>query len=689
MKIANNHYAIEIDASSGAISSLFVKSLNCDLISENRLRANFRLLLPLQDCEAHYIDGLRQQTPSIRQEGPKVTVCFDKLQSDRGTFDVSLTYTVALEDEAVIFRASLTNRERQPVAELWFPQIGGMKDLAGRRDGHLSSPGYLSCENYKVFTKMPIGSFAEPAEWSLHYPGLMLMPWWELYEPTNDVGVYLGYHDVTCRYSTWHLHLHPTVSGRATDSWLTPAETGGQPIGLVFSHVRYPYIHSGETYETGEFVLRAHKGDWHAGAKHYRRWFDRHWKVDGTHSWLRQKSAWFTSILQTPEDRIVADYATYDQWCQDAQQYGISCYELIGWANGGLERGYPYYVPAEKLGGRAAFRQLLQSIDSRAGKCLVFANYNVLDSNSEEYRTKLREWTHQDLLGTTPNWMSWGYSTLSARRTLTSRRHVLSSILPELEELLGDQFEQLVRDGAHGLQLDKVCVNARLDFNPRNTWKPDEALSEGLVAAIGRLHQRLKAINPEFCLASEAAHDRLIPFVDVFYRAQQGFSISPLRYVFPEWTACVHISAPRDFNGVNGAVLTGGVICVEPEMYRSTLANPLWHEMARYIQEIERLRHDLADIIFLANYFDTFDASVTVVGGEKVEYRVHGHRETDRRALVIANPTAGEIEYRWKFLHKDLAHADLYAPFQPVLTVRQGDSLRIQPERVQILVEPA
>jgi len=685
MKLENSHYSIQIDDANGAISSLVVKSLKSDLISEKRLRANFRLLLPLKDYEAHYIDGLGQKPKSIKRAGATVTVRFDKLKSERGVFKVALSYTVALEDDAVIFRAKLTNHETQPIAEFWFPQLGGMKDLAGRREGELALAGYVSCEKRKVFTEFPAGqSFAEPAEWSFNYPGIMMMPWWDLHEPTADVGLYLGYHDVTCRYSSWHLHLHPTISGRPKDPWLKTEEAAGKPIGLVFSHVRYPYIHSGETYETGEFVLRAHKGDWHEGSKHYRQWFDRHWKVDKSRSWLRKKSAWFTSVLHTPEDRVVSNYEMYDQWCKDAQKHGIGCYELIGWDKGGLERDYPYYVPEKKLGGRPAFRKLLKSIDSRGGKCLVFANFNVLDSNTKEYRDKLHEWTHQDLLGTTPNWMSWGYSTLSSRKTLTSHRHVLSSIIPELEKLLGDQFEQIVRDGAHGMQIDKVCVDARLDFNPRNKLKPDEALSEGLVASLERIYKRLKAINPDFCLASEAAHDRMIPFTDVFYRTHSGFDISPLRYVFPEWTACQHIFTARDFHGVNGAVLTGGVICVEPEMYRSTLANPLWRDMAKYVQEVERIRHELADIIFLGIYHDNLGATIS---SDKLLFRVHEDRATGRRAITVVNPTDKPLTYRWKFLHSDVKRATLYAPFQTPRKVSNATPLHIKGEGLHILVK--
>ena len=280
-------------------------------------------------------------------------------------------------------------------------------------------------------------------------------------------------------------------------------EAAGKPVGLIFSHVRYPYIHSGETLESGEFIIRAHQGDWHTGSIFYREWFMTHFPFDKSDSWLRKKSAWFTSIIYQPEDKVVADYETYDRWTKDAQKYGIDCFELIGWDKGGLERDYPVYQPEEKLGGRDGFRKLLKSIDSDGGKCLVFNNYNILDQNTEWYKNELYQFKQQDGFGQQNIWMGWGESTLMARKQLSVRYHVRSSVTPEFEKILSDQFLDLVRDGAHGFQMDKVCVGGALDFNPLNTMKPDVALFEGLVQAIHRLYEECRAVNPDFRMASE------------------------------------------------------------------------------------------------------------------------------------------------------------------------------------------
>jgi len=712
--LENEHFSVKLDETSGAIASLVVKSLRCDLIGEPRLRANFRLCLPLEDYQCNYIEGMEQKPKSVSQSGACVTARFSGMTTSKGAHPIDLEYTVALVEDTIRFRAKLTNHDSHPVSEFWFPRLGGWTRFGAGRDAKVAVPGYVRCSHsfaiFRKFTGQGLG--AEASEWWTDYPGMM-MPWTDLYEADADTGLYLGYHDPVFRFSSWHYYLHPRDTGRS-DAWFKPEETD-LPIGLVFSHVRYPFIQNGETFDTGEFIVRVHKGDWHHGSKFYRKWFLEHFPFDKSRSWLRKKSAWFTSIIYQPEDRIVTDYAGYDQWCRDAEKRGVSAFELIGWDKGGLERDYPDYTPDPKLGGRDGFRKLLKSIDARGSKCLAFVNYNILDQNTDWYKRELRQYTHHNLFGVTSNWATWGESTFLARKGY-ARRHVFSSVVPALEKILEERLLELVKDGAHGFQIDKVCAGSMLDFNPLNTSKPDVALCEGLVQAIGRLFAKCRAINPEFRLASEAVQDRLIPFVDVYYRCSLGNDISPLRYVFPEWTSCQHVSAPGDFRGVNGAVLTGSVICVEPFMYQGSLAHPLYEKLAGYIQEVERIRHELADIIFLGAYHDTLDARISPSGVPDAEiaaarqacveamwsgsdaggglastgkllFRVHGHRETDRRAIVVANQTDEEIEYRWKFLHADVSRAILHEPFQTARKVSCEQPLRIKGEGLHILVE--
>jgi hypothetical protein len=720
--LENEHLRLEIANQSGAITSFYCKDNDSEMIGEKRLAANFRIGLPLPGYQAHYIEGMEQVPVLVEKQGETVRVKFSGMESGMGHYPIDLEYTIRLHADYVSFRSSLCNHHDLPVTEFWFPRLGGWDRFGNHREARLATPNYNTDSKHSIglFKDFPgvRGLGAEAAEWSTDYPG-MVMPWWDVYDEVSDMGLYLGYHDTIFRLSTWHTYLEPNASG-GRDAWLSPGQAGGQPVGLVFSHVRYPFIHDGETLSSGEFVMRVHAGDWHQGSMFYRDWFMQHWPFDKSDSWLRKEQAWFTSIIYQPEDKIIADYETYGKWTRDAQSYGINCFELIGWDKGGLERDYPIYQPEKKLGGREGFRRLLASIDEHGGRCLVFTNYNILDQNIDWYKTELFRYKQQDGFGEQPTWMAWGESTLLARKRMNVRYHVRSSITPGIEKILSDQFLDLIRDGAHGFQIDKVCVGSALDMNPVNTMKPDVALCEGLVDAIDRLYRQCREINPDFRMASEFGHDRLLPYFDVGYRNAVRNQVSTLRYVFPEWTSCQHVSAPRDFRGVNSAVFTGSVICIEPDSYQGSLDQPVYRDLAAYIREIIRIRSLLAETIFLGRYYDDQGAELAITSASEADpsgqgpssradpgampgmgtngrgrdhgpgpliYKVHGNIQNGRRAMVIVNDSPDKVRYLWRFTHRDVTEVMLYQPFKEAVRVKAGDPVEIAGDGLQILVE--
>jgi len=696
--LENSQISLKIDPRSGAVTSFYIREMDCEMIGEPALAGNFRIGLPLDDYQANYIDGMVQKPKNVFKQGNSIIAEFAGMSSEKGDFPVELICTITLHEDYVSFKARLTNHFQKPVSEFWFPRLGGWTQFGNNRDALLATPNYNRNSRHEVslFRNYPgsRGLGAEAAEWSQTYPG-MVMPWWDVYDPASGKGIYMGYHDSIFRFSTWHTYLLPNTSGRP-DAWLTHEQAAGKPVGLVFSHIRYPYVQAGETFESGEFIIRIHNGDWHEGSQFYRTWFLARFPFDKSDSWLRKESAWFTSIIYQPEDKIIADYKTYNQWTQDAQKYGINCFELIGWNNGGLERNYPNYTPEEKLGGKEGFRELLKSIDARGGKCLVFTNYNILDQNTPWYTSELYKYKQQDQFGQQNIWMGWGESTFLARSGMNVRYHVRSSVTPEIEKILADQFKELIRDGAHGFQIDKVCVGAALDFNPLNTMKPDVALCEGLVQAIDRLYWQCRAINPDFRIASEFGYDRLLPYFDVGYRNSYGSEISTFRYVFPEWTSCNHISAPRDFRGVNGSVLTGAVLCIEPDTYQGSLDQPVYRDLANYIKEINRIRTELTDYIFTGDYFDDQGGKIriadnkdkdSIIHSRDLVFKMHGNHRTGKRAMVIVNDGLQTVSYNWTFTHKDVREVQLYSPFNGVKILKTGEPVEIKPDGLQILVE--
>jgi hypothetical protein len=240
--------------------------------------------------------------------------------------------------------------------------------------------------------------------------------------------------------------------------------------------------------------------------------------------------------------------------------------------------------------------------------------------------------------------------------------------------------------------MDKVCVGAALDFNPLNTLKPDVALCEGLVQAIDRLIKACREVNPDFHSASEFGYDRLIPYYDVGYRNSGGNEISTLKYVFPEWTSCSHISAPRDFRGINGAVLTGSVLCIEPGSYQGSLDQPIYKDLAGYIKEINRIRAELAEYIFTGDYFDDQGAKIVAEGSENLPatglaFKVHGNHTNGKQAIIVVNGSQESHRYNWAFTGRKVGEVVLYSPFEESRTLKEGEPVEIKGEGLQILIE--
>jgi Domain of unknown function (DUF6259) len=691
LTLENQNFRIIVDKANGALSSFLIKKNRCDLVREKRLMANFRICLQSHNDLDNYIDGMKQVAKSVTKHGNAIIVVFSGMRSPNENYPISLTYWITLAEDHVSFKAKLINNDKDLISEFWFPCIGGIEDF-GNRDAKLATPGYnVDCQNnIAIFKNFPgaKGLGSEAAEWSGDYPGSMCMPWWDIYDQDDDLGLYLGYHDTICRFSTWHMYLWPDRAD-GSGSWPAGEQLKGAPVGIEFSHVLYPFIHSGETFESGEFIVWIHGGDWHEGSQFYRKWFISHFSFDKSKSWLRKQSSWFSSVCYQPEDRIVTNFKGFDQWAKDAKKYGVGCYELLGWDKGGIDRNYPAYEPSKRLGGLKGFKSLLGSIKNRGNHCLVFVNYNMLDQNTGWYKNELYKYLAQDQFGNA-SWVGyWGESTLLARKGMSARHIARSSISGGMENILDNQLLPLVRDGAQGFQMDKVVAGYGLDFNPLNTMKPDVALCEGLVDAISRLSEKCKAINPEFCMAAEFGLDRLIPYFDVGYRNSSGYGISPLKYVFPEWTSCQHVSAPGDIRSVNGAVLTGSVIVLEPDCYQGTLNQPLYHDLAMYVQEVTKIRQRLASIIFLGKYLDNLGAKVVAVDQQQswaIHYKVWEYPAKDEWAIVVANDSPDAVQFQWKFTDNNVKQATLYEPFSEPGVIKQGEPLTLNGLGLQVIV---
>jgi len=642
--IADDFHAVTVDER-GRLTSLRSLVHDVELIAEPRLADSFRVSLPLDGRLDHCVHGAEQQVEVERVSDTALALRVSELISEQRRFAISATFSIALEDGAVAFSYAIDNATDHPLAEIWFPLVGGVTGVPQRTTTSWQAPGYWQgllsgrvgkAPELRLGSEHPLVELAYPYSEQLGEVHGLSMPWLALHDAASGLSASFTEQNRTLRRISLTATVKPGLHvSDADDDWPTEEELAGRPAGVEVAKVAYPHTRRGR-FESGRFVVRVHKGDWHVTAKDYRRWFEREFPLPAEPSWLRRQDAWLSTIVFQPEDRVVATLDEHAEWAERAIADGVGTVELLGWDKGGIDRDYPEYVPEERLGGWDAYRRLATRVEAAGGNLLTFCNYQVMDACSELYARELHRFRRMDSFGQTENWMAWGESTLKASSGADVRRQVPASpAVPGWSELIDPQLVELVRAGSRGLQIYKLTVTG-LDFNPVHDQDPDVAMHDVLVQAIERLLEQCRAVRPDVAFAGEVACDRFIPSMEVFYRAANDRDISPLRYAFPEWTSCVHTSLPWDRVSVNAAVMLGAVLVVEPLAYQAPLDDPRYAPAREYILEALALRRRFLDRIFLADYLDREGVALTASGPE-VDFRVHARRGDGARSVVVVN----------------------------------------------------
>lgn len=247
---------------------------------------------------------------------------------------------------------------------------------------------------------------------------------------------------------------------------------------------------------------------------------------------------------------------------------------------------------------------------------LIFANIQFADTATPLFRDRLSPHVVDGLWAPDGQPSGWGEGTIGARIGLTrSNMTKVSPSHPEFREFLMDQYLQLVREGAEGFQLDKTTSVNALDFNPRLAVSPDKSLIAGVLETFRELLSKAREIDPNFALAAEIFTDRSFPYVDVSYVRMGNIDMgsTSLRYTFPEWTSTIFGESPGDFNPMNNGMRYRLVWDLAPRHYSDSIDEELTRPLARYVQELIRIRKKYSDLLFFGRFNDEMGATVTAI----------------------------------------------------------------------------
>ncbi|HZQ44597.1 MAG TPA: DUF6259 domain-containing protein [Acidobacteriaceae bacterium] len=690
---------IRLDERTCDVVGLQFKSPELDVIGEPRLGENFRILVPQEHYQGNYFYSREQQVSHIVTANDGAVCTYDELKNSRETLPIGVTYRIQVVGEQVQFSIAVRNSTDRKLAEVMYGIVGGQKGIGNRLDTESLAPGSIANAAPRLFTRFGGGGYGggnlgiRYDATALTYPGNMAMGWMDVWNQKLGVGYYYADQDPDTRLSLMEMELRPfSKSASVEDVWPTEEEAQGEPVGVTIGWVDMPYAGKG-TFKAGPVALEAHTGDWHTASGLYRAWFDQHFTVKRANrnpDWLRKENAWQSMILSNSEDVVVHRFDELPKMAADAKKYGITTFEILGWDIGGIDRGYPQYVPDPRMGTPEEFYKALGEMRAMGVHPLIFSNIQWADTATQVFKDKLEPFVVEGEWA--PDWhlSGWGEGTISARNGQTrSNMTLVSPAFPAYREYLMRQYLDLVRHGAEGFQFDKAISMAALDFNKNVPVSPDKSLTEGVEETYRELIEKARAIDPEFSLASENWYDRDLPYIDVSYlrMGQIDMPSTALRYTFPEWTATIFGESPGDFGPMNNGMRYGMVWDLAPRHYNDSVDEKLTRPLAKYVSELIDIRKRYEGLLFFGRFDDTLGATVT--GGPWIRYSTFTTFTPNdgKRACVVVNfgdaPEQAEVKLDGVTGEVTIARPGL-AEEKAELPVK----VEIPPHRLVVVVKP-
>ena len=161
--------------------------------------------------------------------------------------------------------------------------------------------------------------------------------------------------------------------------------------------------------------------------------------------------------------------------------------------------------------------------------------------------------------------------------------------------------------------------------------------------------------------------------------------IPAMKYTFPEFMATFAVVQPWDYNNVNNAIRYGYQVLVGPIRYSTSMADEQMREISAYVAEVLRIRDELKETIFLGEFLDVLEVSVSP--HPNLKYNTHRNARTGKRACVLVNQGMESLETCVAFEGSGQQQLRIYRPFEPVTRGASPLSVKVPAERLVIVAE--
>lgn len=686
--IENDDVRLAFDQVSGALIEFVSKRTGWKMQAKPGLAESFRLFAPTKDRSYSPVLGARNRAKSITKstDGRSITIVWSSLESEYcSRLNITLTGKVTLNGPDAAFDMDVRNNSANEISSIDWPVIGALQKPEAAKEMQRLTWAYGTGRLVPVWPEF--GN--ERGYYGTNYPIQMGEGRYNLILSDGE-GLYMGNHDLTYKEITrWTLELKPGYSNSFNARVPQANAISDHPVRITASVEHFPFVPPGQGFSLATVVLSPFQGGWQHGADVYRRWHHAWFHRPIAPLWTLGVHSWQQIQINSAEDDLRTHYRDLPKRAEQAAQNGISAIQLVGWNEGGQDRGNPSHNTDPRLGTYDELKNAIAQMEKMGVHVILFNKYTWADTSNISYDSELDQHMAKDPNGRTYIYHGYEYQTPEQLADINTR-HLAVACIPDdyWVELSDKEFQKSIDLGASGILYDEVqhhggsnyCFkrNAHGDLVAESLWAGDQKLGASFRDLI-----RKSVGEDHFLMAGEEAYD-----LETRYYSETYFRINPGhipldRYDDPQLNIMIALTGFDDREMANEALRYRYVLSYEPFNFKGDLSDfPL---TLAYGKKIDVLRKQYQSYLWDGEYRDAQDAEVTVNGASYPEFSVF-RSKSGQRAAVIVNPTAAPITAQVAFEGGSKGTLAWVSPDEPKLH-SSSNSVQVSARGAVVLIE--
>lgn len=579
-------------------------------------RGLVRISAPMPGYPSHFVELGTHGLPTITRAGDSISILHERLSSRYAELDVRVEVTLRAALEGLVLRAKVVNNSDLRLPQIAFPQLLGLLPV-GDRDATRIRMSRGTVHPLRDITMRPDdATFLDiPLQRYYGYGAFEFsMKWIDYGSAAGGLTLY---------------GRDPRYSAQA----LLVERPGRTAETVETRWIHMPLIEPGETWDSGDFVLLMHAGDWHAGARAFAE-FARPAYPYNAPQHIREalaiRSIWAAVRNADAPDQGIGRIVGFAQELADPH---LSVAELVVW-HWWRKNGLPILLDP-RLGTEDDLAAALARCKEIGVPVSLFVSHHLLRDTDETPP----EWRHLNA-AQQPVQDDWTYGRdfLPRWRVPFVGTHAMmrgSALAPGWREEALREYEHLLDLGATSICFDQFWSWFEPNFSKSRDARAD-AEGDRLLEFGRSAQEMIRKRNPSGTFSGEMPSEMKVPVLDYTWEwrnAEELDDDAPFRVVFPQVRLNANVNEhPR---GALYGFAEGGLINLMPgNMHSFKLAD--CPDLVRTVKQLAALRRRFLPY-FTEGEFRHVEG-VTVRSGL---VRAYSHGENI--LVVVANPGDREI----------------------------------------------